>query len=252
MESVMIDSSVIRAHACAAGAPHERGGKPHRHLATAGAGLERAKPGPLGLSSKLHVSVVALGNPLRFLLTAGQAHEAPHARALLTGYEPDFVLGDKGYDAEHIRTTIAKNGAQAVIPPRSNRKDPSAYDPGLYKERHLIECFIGKFKHFRRCFARFDRLAELGPAGRALPVLAQLPRLPSLRLDSRIVTLICQHNLELPLKVIWLMGGYRLSLHSSCLTCVPTHHEVNALPLMWSRLQSLLSCRQGTLEARRL
>jgi len=51
------------------------------------------------------------------LLTAGQAHQAPHAEALLTGYEPDFVLGNKGYDAEHIRIAIAHKGAQAVIPP---------------------------------------------------------------------------------------------------------------------------------------
>lgn len=79
---------------------------------------------------------------------------------MLTGYEPGFVLGDKGYDAEHIRTTIAENGAQAVIPPRSNRNDPSAYDPELYKERHLIECFMGKLKQYRRCFSRFDKLAR--------------------------------------------------------------------------------------------
>ena len=39
MESVMLDSSVIRAHACSAGAPQAKGGNPLRHSATAGAGL---------------------------------------------------------------------------------------------------------------------------------------------------------------------------------------------------------------------
>lgn len=39
MESVMLDSSVIRAHACAAGATHKKGGRTNRHLATARAGL---------------------------------------------------------------------------------------------------------------------------------------------------------------------------------------------------------------------
>ena len=29
----------------------------------------------------------------------------------------------------------------------------------LYKKRHLVECFFNKLKHFRRCFARFDKLA---------------------------------------------------------------------------------------------
>lgn len=92
------------------------------------------------------------------MLTAGQAHQAPHAEALLTGYEPDFVLGNKGYDAEHIRIAIAHKGAQAVIPPRSTRKDPRAYDPELYKARHLTQGFIGKLKHYRRCFSRLDIL----------------------------------------------------------------------------------------------
>ena len=35
-------------------------------------------------------------------------------------------------------------GMAAVIPPRSNRKQPRSYDDHLYRERHLVECFIGK------------------------------------------------------------------------------------------------------------
>ena len=31
-----------------------------------------------------------------------------------------------------------------VIPPRSNRKQPCDYDAHLYRERHLVECFINK------------------------------------------------------------------------------------------------------------
>lgn len=30
----------------------------------------------------------------------------------------------------------------------------------MYRERHLIECLIGKLKHFRRIFSRFDKLAR--------------------------------------------------------------------------------------------
>ena len=36
MESVMLDSSVVRAHACAAGAPHKKGDKLSKPSATAG------------------------------------------------------------------------------------------------------------------------------------------------------------------------------------------------------------------------
>ncbi len=35
MEKLMVDSSVVRAHACAAGASKKRGGKKRRHSATA-------------------------------------------------------------------------------------------------------------------------------------------------------------------------------------------------------------------------
>ena len=45
-----------------------------------------------------------------------------------------------------------------VIPPRSNRKEPADYDRHLYRERHLVECFINKIKHYRRIFSRFEKL----------------------------------------------------------------------------------------------
>ena len=38
-----------------------------------------------------------------------------------------------------------------VIPPRSN-KAPADYDRHLYRERHLVECFINKIKHCGRGF----------------------------------------------------------------------------------------------------
>ncbi len=101
-----------------------------------------------------------MGNPLRLLLTAGACHEAPLAQALLEGFEVEQVLGDKAYDADPILADIEAMGAEAVIPPRSNRLEVRAYDEELYKERHLIECFIGKLKHFRRIFSRFDKLAR--------------------------------------------------------------------------------------------
>ena len=54
--------------------------------------------------------------------------------------------------------TLPRN-TQAVIPPRRNRRERREIDRHLYKERHLIECFIGKAKHFRRICSRFDKLA---------------------------------------------------------------------------------------------
>ena len=70
------------------------------------------------------------------------------------------MFGDKAYDAKPILATIAEMEAQAVIPPKLNRKEQRDYDTELYKERHLVECFFNKLKHYRRCFSRFDKLAR--------------------------------------------------------------------------------------------
>lgn len=47
-----------------------------------------------------------------------------------------------------------------MIPSRANRRIQREIDLNLYKERHLIECYIGKLEHFRRAFFRFDKLAK--------------------------------------------------------------------------------------------
>jgi transposase len=55
---------------------------------------------------------------------------------------------------------LEKQDCLPVIPPRSHRKTPRDYDKHLYKERHLIECFFNKIKHFPRVFSRFDKKAS--------------------------------------------------------------------------------------------
>jgi transposase len=104
--------------------------------------------------------VDGLGNPLRFELGAGQRHDITGARALIAGFDAEYVIADKGYDSDELIEDIENMGAMAVIPLRSNRKTPREYDRYLYKERHLVECFINKIKHFRHIFSRFDKLAS--------------------------------------------------------------------------------------------
>ena len=111
-----------------------------------------------GFSTKIHVSVDGLGNPLRFTLTAGHKHDITQAEKLICGYAGEYVIADKGYDSHRFIEHISDSGMVAVIPPRSNRKQPRSYDDHLYRERHLVECFIGKIKHYRRIFSRFDKL----------------------------------------------------------------------------------------------
>lgn len=111
-----------------------------------------------GLSSKIHAAVDALGNPVRLLLTSGQASEYGQAASLIEGYEVDYVLADKGYDSDHLIETIEEMGAIPVIPPRRNRKVCRPYDKILYKERNLVERLFQKLKHYRRIATRYEKL----------------------------------------------------------------------------------------------
>ena len=79
---------------------------------------------------------------------------------LVKGYSSEYVIADTAYDAQDFLSVIEECGATAVIPPRKNRKEERDYDKHLYKERHLVECFIGKIKYYRRIFSRFDKLAS--------------------------------------------------------------------------------------------
>ena len=52
---------------------------------------------------------------------------------------------------------LREKGTQAVIPPKANRLTPRSYDAERYKDRHLIETFFLKLKHFRAIATRYDK-----------------------------------------------------------------------------------------------
>ena len=100
------------------------------------------------------------GNPLRWILTAGQIADITQAPALINGLEAGTVVGDKGYDADALVALIHAAGAVAVIPPRSNRTEPRDYDRHVYKDRNLVERFFARLKQFRRIATRYEKLAR--------------------------------------------------------------------------------------------
>ncbi len=113
-----------------------------------------------GFSTKIHLATDALGNALRFILTGGERNDITQAEQLIENLSADSVIADKGYDSETFVLKLTERNAEAVIPSRINRKVQRKIDEHLYKERHLIENQIGKLKHFRRVFSRFDKLAK--------------------------------------------------------------------------------------------
>ena len=100
------------------------------------------------MSTKIHTTVDALGNPIGFHLTEGQACELDGADVLLPQLEATTVIADKGFDADkRVLDPLKEAGKQAVIPPKANRNVLREYDKELYKARHLIENFFAKLKH---------------------------------------------------------------------------------------------------------
>ena len=109
------------------------------------------------MSTKIHILVDALGNVLRLLYTAGQMHESTQAEALIAGLSSENLIGDKAFDSDRFRAHLAARDMTAVIPSNASRARALPYDCHLYKERHLVELFINKIKHFRRVATRYDK-----------------------------------------------------------------------------------------------
>jgi transposase len=106
-----------------------------------------------------------LGNPVKLLLTPGQAHDLACAEQLIDGADPDALLGDKAYDADPLVEMLTQRGITPVIPPKANRKSPRDCDFALYCERNLVERFFNKLKHYRAIATRYDKLARNFLAG---------------------------------------------------------------------------------------
>ncbi|MDQ3560928.1 MAG: IS5 family transposase [Pseudomonadota bacterium] len=148
-EYAMIDSTIVRAHQHSAGAQK----KPGEDQAI---GRSRG-----GLSTKIHTLVDALGNPVGFFLTGGQAHDLVGADHLLPSMEANMLIADKAFDADNrVLAPLAAAGKTAVIPPKANRLLPRDFDRDLYKARHLIENFFAKLKQFRAIATRYDKTAR--------------------------------------------------------------------------------------------
>ena len=96
---------------------------------------------------------------MRFILTAGQAHDCTTAAELLADRAPAGVIADKAYDTNELRELIAAAKAEVVIPSKSNRKVQIPHDAIAYKLRNRIERFFNKLKHFRHIATRYDRRA---------------------------------------------------------------------------------------------
>lgn len=77
---------------------------------------------------------------------------------MIAGFNSDYVIADRAYDADTLMAAIREAGSEPVIPPRRHRKAQRAYDTDLYKQRNQIERLFAKLKEFRRVATRYDKV----------------------------------------------------------------------------------------------
>jgi transposase len=114
-----------------------------------------------GRNTKIHALADAKGRLLSLLLTGGQAHDCPPAQRLIRRVKAAAkLLGDKAYDSAPLRQWLKDRGTKAVVPNKSNRKQPFSFDKKSYRQRHRIENAFSRLKDFRRIATRYDKLAR--------------------------------------------------------------------------------------------
>ena len=110
------------------------------------------------MNTKLHAVTDTKGRPIQFIITAGQVSDYTGAATLLDDLPAaDWLLADRGYDADWFREALINKGTKPCIPGRKSRKKTIKYDKRRYKRRNRIERMFGKLKDWRRVSTRYDR-----------------------------------------------------------------------------------------------
>ncbi|MBT8154331.1 IS5 family transposase [Epibacterium ulvae] len=144
---ISIDATYLKAHRTASSLRLKKGGKGRLIVLTKG-----------GMNTKLHAITDTSARPIRLFITAGQISDYIGARALVSNLpKMEWLLGDRGYDADWFREPLVDKGAKPCIPGRKSRKKTVKYDKRRYKRRNRIERMFGRLKDWRRVATRYDR-----------------------------------------------------------------------------------------------
>ena len=99
----------------------------------------------------------AKGRPLKFFMTAGQVSDYTGAAALLGSLPAaEWMIADRGYDADWFRDALKNKGIRPCIPGRKSRGKAARFDTRRYR----IEIMFGRLKDWRRVATRYDRCAK--------------------------------------------------------------------------------------------
>ena len=71
--------------------------------------------------------------------------------------EAEWLLADRGYDADWFREALIDKGTKPCIPERESRQKTVKSDKRRYKRRNRIERMFGRLKDWRQVATRYDR-----------------------------------------------------------------------------------------------
>lgn len=115
-----------------------------------------------GMKSKLNTVYDILGRPLNLIITAGPVSDYIGARALLNSQQyVDWLLDDRGYDADCFWEALQDKEICVCIPGRKQLKKTVNYVWRGYKRRNRIEIVFGRLKDWRHAATRYDRCPKV-------------------------------------------------------------------------------------------
>jgi len=110
--TISIDATYLKAHRTASSLGLKKGGRGRLIGQTKG-----------GMNTKLHAVTDTSGRPIRFFISADQVSDYTGAAALLSCLpDAEWLLADRGYDADWFRETLSDRGTRPCIPGRKSRK----------------------------------------------------------------------------------------------------------------------------------
>ena len=75
----------------------------------------------------------------------------------MEGMDADYLLADKSYDIDAMLGVCAKQGTEAMMPDKHNRKCAGKHDAYLYRHRHLVENAFLWLKRWRGIAPRYAK-----------------------------------------------------------------------------------------------
>lgn len=113
-----------------------------------------------GLNTKLALIVDGLGRPVAMRLAPANRHDLKMCAGLWTELRGGWLVADRAFDSDKLRSALAAHGIFACIPLKSGRRKKYFFSKKLYTHRHTVENANARLKRFRRIATRYDKLSE--------------------------------------------------------------------------------------------